>query len=190
MASGLFSNKSKILMIAFLASDAVFFAFLITSFVFYHGSSKGGPNPWRQLDPLTTGMYSIALWGSSGTMWLSERAIRRNKLKQVRRWLEATLVLGALFLVGQGLEFNGLFEKSIYPRTDLFATTFFTTTGFHGVHVLIGLVMLLILRGLLSGGFGTRDYQLEGYEAASYYWHFVDIVWIAIFFIFYVWGTR
>src|SRR5579885_3132652 len=162
--SSLLSNKSKILMFAFVGSDAVFFAFLITAFVFYHGGSKGRPNPWRDLNPVTTGMYSIALWGSSGTMWLSERALRRKNLRHVRRWLEATFVLGAVFILGQCLEFSGLFAKSVFPRTDLFATTFFTTTGFHGVHVLLGLVMLLILRGLMAGGFGSKDYQVEGYE--------------------------
>jgi cytochrome c oxidase subunit III len=190
MADGLFSNKSKISMISFLASDSVFFAFLITAFVFYHGGSKGHPNPWRTLDPIRAGMYSIALWGSSGTMWLSERAMRRQELKHVTRWLEATFALGVVFLIGQGLEYGSLFQRRIYPRTDLFATTFFTATGFHVLHVLFGLVMLLILWDLTKKGFGGKSYQREGYEAASYYWHFVDIVWIAIFFILYVWGTR
>ena len=100
------------------------------------------------------------------------------------------MLLGTIFLIGQALEYHDFFRRAIMPSTDLFATTFFTTTGFHGLHVLIGLGVLLILRGLTSAGFGQEQYQREGYGAAAYYWHFVDAVWVAVFFILYVWGTR
>jgi heme/copper-type cytochrome/quinol oxidase subunit 3 len=190
MPADLLHQKSKMLILIFIFSESVFFAFLISAFVLYHGDSRVGANPWQDLDPVKTGMYSIVLWSSSLTMWFAERSLRAMKLSRVKRWLEATVLLGAIFLVGTGREYHDLFEKSITPRTNLFATTFFTTTGFHALHVLIGLTVLLILRGLAAGQFGKQEYQRQGFEAASYYWHFVDAVWVAVFFTIYVWGTR
>lgn len=190
MTSSIFQEKSKLLIVLLIITESLFFSFLLTAFVLYHGESKGGPNPWNALDPFKTGIYSIILWASSLTIWFSERAMRHLDFSKSKRWLEATMVLGVIFLVGQGLEYHGMFNKGITVRTDLFATTFFSTTGFHGLHVLIGLIVLLIMRGLTAAGFGTEPYQREGFAAASYYWHFVDGVWVAVFFIIYVWGTR
>jgi heme/copper-type cytochrome/quinol oxidase subunit 3 len=190
MASNLLQQKSKMLILSVIATESIFFAFLITAFVFYHGGSRNGPNPSRSLDPLKTGMFSIALWASSGAVWMSERAMRQRQFDHMKRWLEATIFLGAIFLFGQGSEYYGLIKNGVLPRTDTFATTFFTATGFHGIHVVIGLIVLLILRGLASDGFGRESHQQEGYQAAAYYWHFVDAVWVAIFVIIYIWGTR
>jgi heme/copper-type cytochrome/quinol oxidase subunit 3 len=190
MSAEFIYQKSKVLILAFIFSESLFFAFLITAFVLYHGSFQTGPSPQNSLDPVKTGVYSIILWASSATMWLSEKSMRAFQFDKCKRWLEATMVLGIIFLVGQGLEYRGMFSKGISIGTDLFATTFFSTTGFHGLHVLIGLIVLIIMRGLTAAGFGHEPYQQEGFVAASYYWHFVDAVWVAVFFILYVWGTR
>ncbi|MFZ0733132.1 MAG: heme-copper oxidase subunit III [Candidatus Sulfotelmatobacter sp.] len=183
-------HKNRVLILAFIFSESIFFAFLITAFVLYHGRSPNGPNAHNTLDPVKTGIYSVILWASSLTMWLSERSMMKFRLDRCKRWLEATMILGGIFLIGQGLEYHGMFAKGISVGTDLFATTFFSTTGFHGLHVFIGLIVLLIMRGLTSAGFGQEEYQREGFIAASYYWHFVDAIWVAVFFILYVWGTR
>lgn len=183
-------QKSKLLVLLLIVTESIFFAFLITAFVLYHGNLHTGPNPYKSLDPRLTAIYSVILWSSSATMWLSERSMGRLSFTKAKRWLELTVILGVIFLVGQGLEYHGFFVQNITPRTDLFATTFFTTTGFHGLHVLIGLIVLLVMRGLLSAGFGREGYQREGYGAAAYYWHFVDGIWVAVFFTLYIWGTR
>jgi len=190
VASEFLHQKSKVLIVAFIFSESIFFAFLLAAFVLYHGRSGNGPNPRSSLDPELTAIFSVILWLSSLTVWLSEKALRRNSYRWSKRWLEATMLLGVGFLIGQGFEYHGFFAKGFSVETDLFTTTFFSTTGFHGLHVLIGLIVLLIMRGLMSAGFGQEQYQREGFEAACYYWHFVDAIWVAVFFIIYVWGTR
>jgi cytochrome c oxidase subunit III len=183
-------QKSKLLVLLLIATESIFFAFLITAFVLYHGVSHGGPSPYNSLSPGVTAIYSVILWTSSATIWLSEKSMDQLRIKTAKRWLEATMLLGTVFLIGQGVEYHGFLARGITPRTDLFATTFFTTTGFHALHVLIGLIVLLIMRVLTSFGFGTEEYQREGFGAAAYYWHFVDGIWVAVFFILYIWGTR
>jgi cytochrome c oxidase subunit III len=190
MAASFLHEKSKLLILLLIVTESIFFAFLIAAFVLYHGDFREGPSPYNSLAVGRTAIFSIILWASSLTMWFSERAMRQMNFPKTKRWLEVTMILGAVFLAGQGVEYHGFFSRNITPQTDLFATTFFTTTGFHALHVFIGLIVLLILRGLTSGGFGREGYQREGYGAASYYWHFVDGVWVAVFFILYVWGTR
>jgi heme/copper-type cytochrome/quinol oxidase subunit 3 len=190
--STLIHEKTKLLMLLFIASETIFFAFLITAFVFYHGAVKDmGPKPSRSLDPFKTGMFSIALFASSATMWLTTKALREKRDRGMKLWLAVTAALGAVFLVGQGREYAHMIGQNITVRTNLFGTTFFTLTGFHGLHVFIGLILLLIVLGLAAFGDGfLYGKQREGFEAVSYYWHFVDVVWVAIYTIVYLWATR
>ena len=100
-------------------------------------------------------------------------------------WLIFTIALGAVFLVGQVGEYWKLFQSGVEVSTNLFATAFFTLTGFHGLHVFIGLVALLIFlwlawQGDFASGHGSA------FEAAGYYWHFVDIVWVFVLFTVYI----
>ena len=85
---------------------------------------------------------------SSLTFWLAEKALHRNNLPAFHRWLALTIALGVVFIVGQGREYLHLFNQGLTVGTDLFATTFFTLTGFHGLHVCVGLVGLLVVLGL------------------------------------------
>ena len=96
-------------------------------------------------------------------------------------WLAATILLGGVFIVGQGLEYWGLFQSGVACSSNLFATTFFTLTGFHGLHVCVGLVALLIVLGLaLAGDFRRR--ASPRCKAVGLYWHFVDAVWVLVFY--------
>ena len=96
-----------------------------------------------------------------------------------------TILLGAIFLFGQGMEWSALIKKNVTISSGLFGTTFFTLTGFHGFHVFVGLIMLSVLLGLaLAGDF--RNQQSSAVETVSLYWHFVDAVWIVIFSIVYL----
>jgi heme/copper-type cytochrome/quinol oxidase subunit 3 len=96
-----------------------------------------------------------------------------------------TIALGAVFMIGQGSEYAGLFSRGVDVNSDLFATTFFTLTGFHGLHVTVGLVALAImLSRSLAGDFARRPSSLL--RSVGLYWHFVDVVWLAVFSIVYL----
>jgi heme/copper-type cytochrome/quinol oxidase subunit 3 len=100
-------------------------------------------------------------------------------------WLVATILLGGVFIVGQGLEYFGLFKNGVTVGTNLFATTFFTLTGFHGLHVCLGLVALMIVLGLgLAGDF--KNGRPVALEVVGLYWHFVDVVWVFVFTVVYL----
>lgn len=174
----------------FLASEAVFFALLIIAYVFYRSEWATVGSPFVQaLDVTLAGIFTVCLLLSSVTVWLSERSLSRGNQRMMRVWLLATVVLGAVFLAGQGLEYNRLFSDRITLSTGLFGTTFFTLTGFHGLHVLIGLVMLgIILLLALRGAF--RGPHSSALTAVSLYWHFVDLVWIVVFSVIYLWSVR
>src|SRR4029077_14212020 len=104
-------------------------------------------------------------------------AFRRKRHSPMVGWLIATLLLGAVFIIGQGRESLSLFQHGIDVHTNLFATTFFTLTGFHGLHVCVGLIALLIvLLLMLIGDFKT--FLPRALETISLYWHFVDGVWV------------
>ncbi|MDA7864723.1 cytochrome c oxidase subunit 3, partial [bacterium] len=104
---------------------------------------------------------------------------------QFRLWLALTIALGAIFIAGQAIEYYGLISSDVTIDDNLFTATFFTVTGFHGLHVIVGLIALLIAyvlslkqdRGVLHG---------TAVKAIGIYWHFVDVVWIAVFCIIYL----
>lgn len=172
-------------MAAFIASEAVFFVFLIFAYVYYRGAISSGPDAAKNLDPPVTLIYTICLVASSGTLWFAERRLRARHTGAFRAWLGATVVLGAVFIFGQSREYTRLITESVVPERNLFAATFFTLTGFHGFHVLCGLIALLATLGIaFRSDFGAKDET--GLGAVSMYWHFVDVVWIVIFSIVYL----
>jgi heme/copper-type cytochrome/quinol oxidase subunit 3 len=179
-------DTAKLAMSVFIASEAVFFAFLIAAYVYFYGAVvHGGPGPKESLDPPRTLIFTLCLLSSSGTLWLAERRLTSSDNKAFRLWLGATILLGAVFIAGQGVEYKGLIARSITPERNLFGATFFTLTGFHGLHVLCGLISLAVLLVLaFMNDFGQR--QRSGLGAVSLYWHFVDAVWIVIFSLVYL----
>lgn len=180
-------DKNVVGMLTFLASEAVFFSLLILSYVYFHGAFVNDPAGVKALDPVFTFIFSICLFASSGTIYLSEKALEKGNQGGFRFWLGATVVLGAIFLVGQGIEYVKLFNEDITVSRNLFGTTFFTMTGFHGFHVFIGLIMLSALFIQAMGGyFKTR--HSSAVNTISLYWHFVDLVWVVIFSIVYIWS--
>jgi heme/copper-type cytochrome/quinol oxidase subunit 3 len=187
------NSKSVLGMTIFIASEAVFFAVLILAFVFYRDSpfNKGLPNDFNSLDVGVTAFFSVALYASSLTNWLSGRAHRRGDIQRWRLWLVVTILLGLTFIVGEITEYYHLITvESLAPNTDVFGSTFYAMTGFHGFHVFIGLVLLTIMLVLT---FKARDHYAAGkhdgaVEAISIYWHFVDAVWVVIFPTVYLWS--
>ena len=186
-------NHRKMLMWLFLGSDCLFFGALISTYLIYRGQSLVGPFPEDVFSIPTTSVSTFALLMSSMSMVLAYSAINRGDLKAFRIWLLSTCMLGATFLGFQVFEFYDFQEHGLTPRTNLFGTTFFTLTGFHGAHVTVGVIWLLSIFGysLIGGKKAERilaDREALSVDLAALYWHFVDIVWIVIFAVVYLIG--
>ena len=132
-----------------------------------------------------TGVFTVFLLGSSVSFWFAERCLRLGQYTRFRQSLMLTIGLGVVFLCGQAVEYAGLMRDDVWVDTNLFAATFFTVTGFHGFHVFAGVVVLGILAWLAKQGFFREDHQ-DVVSAVGIYWHFVDVVWIAVFAVVYL----
>jgi heme/copper-type cytochrome/quinol oxidase subunit 3 len=177
---------NRFAMLLFLLSEAAFFAFLIIAYVYFHNAMKAPPTAATSLDPLKSGIYSVFLLGSSFTTWRAEKCYGKGRNGRFLRWLLATILLGAIFLVGQGREYLHLYRANVTVSRNIFGSTFFTLTGFHGLHVLLGLIALAILLGLSLSD--SRGRQSSAVTTIATYWHFVDWVWVVIFSVVYVWS--
>jgi heme/copper-type cytochrome/quinol oxidase subunit 3 len=173
--------------LTFIASEAVFFGCLIAAFAIYRTASPSGPSP-KILDVGVTGLFSVLLWASSGTIVLAERRLARDDQAGFRRWLLLTIALGAAFLIGQALEYRKMFAEGIRLGTNLFTSSFFTLTGFHGFHVLLGLIALTTLACLAFAGDYVGGRRHAAVAAVATYWHFVDGVWVVVFSVVYLWA--
>ena len=178
-------DHRKLLMWSFLASDCLFFGSLIATYLIYRGKSIVGPFPADVFDIPYTSVSAFVLLMSSLTMVLALAAIQRGNQKALRVWLIATALLGTVFLGGQFYEFTVFVDEGLKLSTNLFGTTFFVLTGFHGAHVAVGVFMLLSLSGASFLGRVPQSSSLN-VELVGLYWHFVDIVWIVIFTVIYL----
>jgi heme/copper-type cytochrome/quinol oxidase subunit 3 len=177
--------NTKLAMWLFLASDCLLFGALISTYVLYRGSSLVGPYPSEVFDIPYTSVSSFVLLASSLTMVLALAAIQRGEMGRMRVWLLATGLLGMTFVGGQVYEFTTFYREGLTLSTNLFGTTFYVLTGFHGTHVGVGVLMLLSLVAMsFTGRITPRDTMAV--ELVGLYWHFVDIVWIVIFTVVYL----
>ena len=173
-------DNRKLLMWLFLASDCLFFGSLIAAYLLYRDKSIVGPYPDELFDIPFTSVSAFVLLMSSVSMVLALAAIQRGDLKRMQIWLFTTALLGTLFVAGQAYEFTEFYREGLDLDTNLFGTTFFVLTGFHGAHVTVGVMILLSLFIYsFTGRIGKA--QSLNIELAGLYWHFVDIVWIVIF---------
>jgi cytochrome c oxidase subunit 3/cytochrome o ubiquinol oxidase subunit 3 len=178
-------SNEKMAMWAFLGSECLLFGALISTYLLYRGRSIVGPYPKDVYDIPFTSVSSFVLLMSSLTMVLALSAIQRRDERRMRVWILATALLGATFIAGQIYEFTTFVHEGLTIHTNLFGSSFFVMTGFHGVHVTLGIVMLLALWGMSMRGQLPPE-KSELVEITGLYWHFVDIVWIAIFTIVYL----
>jgi heme/copper-type cytochrome/quinol oxidase subunit 3 len=169
----------------FLASDCLFFGSLISAYLLYRDRNVTGPFPEDLYDIPFTSVSSFVLLMSSVSMVLALAAIQRGDMRVMRIWLIATALLGVSFLAGQAFEFTEFWNHGLHLDTNLFGTTFFVLTGFHGAHVSVGVLILASLVIASAQGRLTPDNALT-VELAGLYWHFVDIVWIVIFTLVYL----
>ncbi len=178
-------SNEKVAMWAFLGSECLLFGALIATYLVYKGRSINGPFPDEIYDIPFTSASSFILLMSSLTMVLAVSSIERNDHKRLRLWLTVTALLGASFIAGQIYEFTAFIREGLTMKTNLFGSSFFVLTGFHGVHVTLGILMLLSLVNLSRRGKITKE-KAETVEIVGLYWHFVDVVWIVIFTVVYL----
>lgn len=172
--------------VLFISSEAMFFAALFTTYFYLRTSlpewhpALGHKPGWEGLPLINT----VILVASSVTMQIAVMAVKKDDRRMLKTMLTVTFVLGAVFLLGQGYEYTRL---GFVPVDGIFAAVFYTLTGFHGLHVLGGVLFIgyCLLRALKGQFSGRRHLAVE---AASMYWHFVDVVWIGLFFTIYVIG--
>ena len=182
-ATGL--DNRKLGMWAFLGSECLFFGALISSYLLYRGRSLVPPYPEQVYDIPYTSVSSFVLLMSSLTMVLALNAIQRGDHRRLRAWLLATALLGITFVGGQVFEFTIFVKEGLTLSRNLFGSSFFVLTGFHGAHVTVGILMLLTLFGQSVAGRLPTENALR-VELVGLYWHFVDVVWIVIFTIVYL----
>jgi heme/copper-type cytochrome/quinol oxidase subunit 3 len=178
-------DNRKLLMWFFLASDCLFFGSFISAYLIYRDRNVQGPFQDELYDIPFTSVSSFVLLMSSLTMVLALSAIQRGNLRAMRIWLIATALLGLSFLSGQAFEFTEFHNAGLALDRNLFGTTFFVLTGFHGAHVAVGVLILLSLVDASWRGKLTEKNTLA-VEIGGLYWHFVDIVWIIIFTLVYL----
>ena len=178
-------SNNKLAMWLFLGSECLLFGGLISTYMLYRGRRGNGPGPAQVFDIPLTSVSSFILLMSSLTMVLAVNAAKRNDDANTRLWLTITALLGALFVGGQVYEFTAFYQEGLGFTTSLFSSSFFTLTGFHGVHVAIGVIMLIAMTAIISRGRIAGD-KAESVEIIGLYWHFVDVVWVVIFTLVYL----
>jgi cytochrome c oxidase subunit III len=183
-AGGEHANHSLTGFIIFLCSESVIFlaffsgfALLKTTAINWLPAGVEGLE-WRM--PL---INTVVLVSSSGTIWLAERFKARGSLWGFRAFWLLTMALGAYFLYGQAVEWGGL---SFGLTSGVFGGTFYLLTGFHGLHVATGVLLmtLMLVKSFIPGNYDRGE---QGVEATSLFWHFVDVIWIILFVLIYVW---
>jgi cytochrome c oxidase subunit 3/cytochrome o ubiquinol oxidase subunit 3 len=172
---------------AFIGSETLFFAALIATYLIYkpRNLAAGGQDPKEFLGIGVTSVLAAILLASSLTMVLALAAIRRHDMRRFRIWLLATVGLGLSFLGGQAYEFTELVHEGVTLGSSMFGTTFFVLTGFHGTHVAIGVTWLLAVFVKVMRYPDSPENPMD-VELGGLYWHFVDLVWVAIFNLIYL----
>ncbi len=178
-------SHNKLGMWLFLGSECLLFGGLISTYMLYRGRASENLGPDQIYDLPFTSVSSFVLLMSSLTMVLAVSAAGRKDVRNVKLWLTVTALLGATFVGGQVYEFTSFYREGLGFTTSLFSSSFYALTGFHGVHVSVGIIMLLAVVGMISRDRIPGD-RAEVVELVGLYWHFVDIVWIVIFTLVYL----
>jgi cytochrome c oxidase subunit III len=172
----------------FLISDCVLFSSFIFAYLYLRNSGQGWPPPGiPRLDVPFAAWNSVLLFGSGATMHYALENWKHGNFMKYMLCLVATIILGAGFLGGQGYEYTNLIVNHhiTWGGSGIFGASFFTLTGMHGFHVFVGVCYLTVL--LLQSAAGVYQGQKHfGITAGTLYWHFVDVIWVLLFSIFYL----
>ena len=177
-------DHRKLGMWTFLGSEFLFFGGFVTAYLLYLETTAGGVGV-EVFDIPFTSISSFVLLMSSLTMVLAHHAHTRGDLRRMRLWILATAGQGMVFLGGQVYEFNVFYREGLVLTDSPFASSFYVLTGFHGIHVFIGVLMLLSIYVFSLIG-KIKPGQHVKTEMIGLYWHFVDIIWVVIFTVVYL----
>jgi len=171
--------------LVFLCAESMLFMGLFIAYITFRlVAVEWPPAGTPELEILLPVINSLILISSSFVIHKADTAVKKNDIAGVRTWFVVTALMGAIFLLGQGYEYANL-EFGL--RDNLFASTFYVLTGFHGMHVFVGLLLMV---AVLWRARNPEHYSSEshfGIEAVELYWHFVDVIWIILFILLYLW---
>ena len=179
-------RRGRVGILALILTESAFFSIFVVAYIFYIGKSLTGPFP---KDVLSLPIFNtICLLSSSVTIVLAVRALRAGSTSTFAIWWFVTFVLGLEFMIGTALEWHRLiYHEGLTIRTNLFGTTYYSLVGLHALHVTIGLLLILLVMILTMCGY-MNDRHVERTDVLSWYWHFVDAVWVVVFITVYVIG--
>jgi cytochrome c oxidase subunit 3 len=179
-------DRGTVGIIFLIVTESVLFSMFVIAYLIYIGKSLVGPFPKDVLElPI---LASICLLSSSGTIVFAEHALKHNQIGRFKLWWIVTILLGAYFLWATGAEWHKLiYEDHLTIATNLFGTTFYSLVGLHASHVIVGLIFLTTVMVVTLLGFPIQT-QLRRVLFLSWYWHFVDGVWVIVFTVVYIIG--
>jgi cytochrome c oxidase subunit 3 len=179
-------DRGRVGVICLIFTEVAIFTIFVTAYVFYIGKSITGPYP---KDVLTLPIWAtVCLLSSSITVELAVRGLHAKAMGRFTLWLGVTIALGLEFLRNTGVEWNKLInEDHLTISTNLFGTTYYSLVGLHASHVVIGLTLLLLFFILGLTGAALQSH-VRRFELLSWYWHFVDAVWVVVFTVVYLIG--
>jgi cytochrome c oxidase subunit III len=179
-------DRGTVAMVCLIVAESAIFTIFVVAYLFYVGKSLSGPTPRDVLDVPV--FYSICLLSSSLTIHVAGRHLGRGQSGTFLVWWSVTIVLGALFMVGTGREWQRLiYEHGLTISTNLFGTTYYSLVGLHAFHVTAGLALLAAVLGFGLAGRVGREHA-NRIDVLALYWHFVDAVWVVVFTVVYVLG--
>jgi cytochrome c oxidase subunit 3 len=179
-------RRGHVGILALILTESVFFSIFVVAYIFYLGKSLTGPYPKDVLSlPI---LNTICLLSSSITIVVAIRALRAGAISTFAIWWAVTFALGLEFMIGTVLEWHRLiYHEGLTIRTNLFGTTYYSLVGLHALHVTVGLLLILLVLILTMCGY-MNDRHVERTDVLSWYWHFVDAVWVVVFITVYVIG--
>jgi cytochrome c oxidase subunit III len=178
-------DRGRVGVLSLIATEAALFTVFVVAYVFYIGKSLTGPLPAQVLE--TPIWPTVCLLSSSLTVAIAERALKHGRQWAFASWTAVTILLGLEFLRQTGIEWKHLIvDEHLTISTNLFGTTFYSLVGLHASHVTFGLILLLLT--LCLGVTGKMRGEARRFELLSWYWHFVDAVWVVVFTVVYLMG--
>jgi cytochrome c oxidase subunit 3 len=170
-------------LMTFLISESLMFGGFFATYLLLRGSAEAWPPEGTEVELLVPAINTIILVSSSFVIHMGDTAVKKNDVKGMRLWYAVTALMGAIFLGGQVYEYLSL---GYGLTTNTFSNCFYLLTGFHGLHVFVGLLLILgvLWRSRRQGHYSNIKHT--GIEMAEIYWHFVDIIWIVLFTLIYI----
>jgi len=179
-------DRGTVGILSLILTEISLFSIFVIAYLFYIGKSLTGPFPKDVLEfPV---LATICLLSSSGTIVFAEHALKHRRMTLFKLWWAATIVLGLVFLYETGVEWRDLiYDKHLTIATNVFGSTFYSLVGLHATHVVVGITFLLLVFIVTMRGFPIHT-QIRRVTFLSWYWHFVDAVWVVVFTVVYIVG--